>query len=68
MKLRIVAGTGIGVVLLVVGVIALVGAVEVREYSAGAETVAQAFLVPLTLFVLAAVGFYFAYAAWRGRD
>lgn len=66
--MRVVAGAGIGMLLLVVGVIALIGAIEVLEYRAGAEAIAQAFLVPVTLFVLAALAFVVAYTAWRGPD
>lgn len=68
MRIRVVAGVGIGVLFLIVAVIALIGAIEVLEYRAGAEAIAQAFLVPLTLFVFAAVAFVIAYTAWRGPD
>jgi hypothetical protein len=68
MRIRVVAGIGIGVLLLIVAVIALIGAIEVLEYKAGAEAIAQAFLVPVTLFVFAALAFVIAYAAWRGQD
>jgi hypothetical protein len=54
----------IGAALLALAVISLFGAVEVARGGAGAEAIAQGFLVPASLFV---VGGFVIWMGWRGR-
>lgn len=54
----------IGAALAVVGVISLLGAIELARGGASPEQMAQGFLVPVSLFVVAAFALW---AAWKGR-
>jgi fumarate reductase subunit D len=54
----------VGVVLIVVGVFALLGAVDVLRGGGTTEQIAQSFLVPASLFV---VGAFAIWGGWQRR-
>ncbi|PID35628.1 MAG: hypothetical protein CR993_09285 [Rhodobacterales bacterium] len=60
-----VVGYGVGGILIVLGVLALIGAVELVVADAGLEAIAQGFLVPISLFV---VGGFLIYMMQEERN
>lgn len=54
----------IGAILIGLGVISFIGAVEIARGGADTEAIAQGFLVPASLFV---VGGFVIWMGWRGR-
>lgn len=59
-----IIGMVIGGLLLAIGVIALIGAVELLRSAATTEEIAQGFLVPASLF---AIGGFAIWMSWKSR-
>ena len=63
-----VLGAALGTLLILLGAIALFGAVEVARGGGTVEAIAQGFLVPVTLFVVGGFALYMAVTGRSGGD